>query len=184
MADASEEQRECLLTTYDAGVQLIRDRVSDVSSCLLDEECDPRSISKTPFTNTASEAIPAECSPLEDMIALSKTAFVERAHKHTDCILSTIHPDTRGLDLSCGPSNAEFDAEREEWTQVIVDGEKWGTLCGDGSDYAFYIKWAPEGEALDNLLIGLQGGGFLCQGGGGSPPSSSSSSSQGVGIPP
>ena len=32
-------------------------------------------------------------------------------------------------------------------------------MCGDGSDYAFLVKFAPEGEPLDNILIGLQGGG-------------------------
>ena len=63
------------------------------------------------------------------------------------------------LDLNCGPTNAEFVGVRGEWTQIVVDGDKWGTLCGDGSDYAFHIRLAPEGSPLDRVLIGLQGGG-------------------------
>tara|TARA_B110000503_G_scaffold32105_1_gene52110 strand:- start:6444 stop:6593 length:150 start_codon:yes stop_codon:yes gene_type:complete len=23
-----------------------------------------------------------------------------------------------------------------EWTQSIFDGDKWGTMCGDGNEYA------------------------------------------------
>ena len=42
---------------------------------------------------------------------------------------------------------------------MVVDGEKWGTLCGDGTPYAFQVRLAPEGNPLDRVLIGLQGGG-------------------------
>ena len=36
-----------------------------------------------------------------------------------------------------GPSNAEFGVVRGEWQQIVVDGDKWGIMCGDGSDYVF-----------------------------------------------
>ena len=159
MSEGSAEQKECLLSAYDSSVKLIEDRRTDISACLQEEECDPSSISKASYTNTAFESIPATCSPIDDLIAITKQNLIDKAHMHTDCMLSTIHPDLKGLDLDCGPSNAEFDVEGSDWIQVVVDGAKWGTLCGDGSDYAFYVKWAPQGEALGNLLIGLQGGG-------------------------
>ena len=52
-----------------------------------------------------------------------------------------------------------FQVKRGEWQQIIVNSEKWGTLCGDGTDFAFHVRFAPEGHDLDNVLIGLQGGG-------------------------
>jgi hypothetical protein len=69
------------------------------------------------------------------------------------------HADTGSLGLTCGPSSAEFDAPRGEYVRVVVDGTRWGTMCGDGSDYAFWVRLAPEGERLDRIVIGLQGGG-------------------------
>ena len=72
---------------------------------------------------------------------------------------ATAHNDTSELGLKCGPDYAQFDAPRGEWTQIMVDGDTWGTQCGDGSEYAFHIRLAPEGEPLDRVVIGLQGGG-------------------------
>jgi len=43
--------------------------------------------------------------------------------------------------------------------RIDVDGEQWGTMCGDGSGYSFWVKLAPEGKPLDRVLVGLQGGG-------------------------
>jgi len=49
--------------------------------------------------------------------------------------------------------------ERGEWTQIILDGGKWGTMCGDGTEYAIHIRLAPEGHPLDRVIIAMQGGG-------------------------
>lgn len=158
--EASSEEKECLFSAYDASVQLIQERRAETSQCLLNEECDVNTLSKDGFTNIARESIPSECAPLEELIAIDTDRLIDKAHMHTDCMLATLHNDTQGLDLSCGPSQAEFEAiQEDDWMQVIVDGDKWGTLCGDGGDYAFYIKWAPQGAPIENMLIGLQGGG-------------------------
>ena len=159
ISEVSTEQKECLFNAYDAGVELIENRRAETSACILDPACDPSTLVKETFSNTASQSIPSQCDPLEDLIAIDKDALIDKAHMQVDCMLATIHPDLQDLTLECGPSQSEFDIVREEWTQIVVDGDKWGTLCGDGSAYAFYIKWAPEGEPLENLLIGLQGGG-------------------------
>ncbi|MAA78443.1 MAG: hypothetical protein CL916_04225 [Deltaproteobacteria bacterium] len=157
VSESSSEQKECLFSAYDAGVDLIQRRRSETSACIIDQDCDPSNISETTFIDTASQSISSQCDPFEELIAIDKDALLDKANMQVDCMLATIHPDLEGLD--CGPSQSEFDVVREEWTQIVVDGDKWNTLCGDGSDYAFYIKWAPEGEPLENLLIGLQGGG-------------------------
>jgi len=104
---------------------------------------------------------PVACGALDQLIAVSPATYVERAVHQVDCITATGHADTGSLALSCGPSNVDFDPPRGEYMQVVVDGDKWGTLCGDGSPYAFQVRLAPEGEPLDRLIVGLQGGG-LC----------------------
>ncbi len=92
-------------------------------------------------------------------IAIDLDTYKTRAADQMECLAAVAIPDLDGLTLNCGPSNADFTAPRGEWTQVVVDGEKWGTLCGDGTDYAFQIRLAPEGAPLDRMVIGLQGGG-------------------------
>ena len=42
---------------------------------------------------------------------------------------------------------------------IVLDGEKWGTMCGDGTDYAIHIRLAPDGYPVDNVLVALEGGG-------------------------
>jgi hypothetical protein len=108
--------------------------------------------------NALSE-IEGACDSLTDLIAVDPITYVQRAEQQIDCITATGHADTGSLELACGPSNADFDPPRGEFVQVVVDGDKWGTMCGDGTPYAFQIRLAPEGERLDRIIIGLQGGG-------------------------
>ena len=42
---------------------------------------------------------------------------------------------------------------------IVLDGDKWGTMCGDGTDYAIHIRLAPDGYPVDNVLAALEGGG-------------------------
>ncbi|MEQ9321584.1 MAG: pectin acetylesterase-family hydrolase, partial [Polyangiaceae bacterium] len=103
--------------------------------------------------------IEGDCSDLADLIAVDASMFVERAARQVDCLAAAAHPDPGGVSLRCGPSYAQFDAPRGQWTRVDVDGGRWGTLCGDGSPYAFHVRLAPDGQPLDRVVIGLQGGG-------------------------
>ena len=73
--------------------------------------------------------------------------------------MSTAHGDASVLEPMCGPSNVDEMPARGEWTQIVLDGDKWGTLCGDGSPYAIQVRLAPEGYPVDNILLALGGGG-------------------------
>jgi hypothetical protein len=42
---------------------------------------------------------------------------------------------------------------------VVLDEATWGTRCGDGSAYAFWLKLAPAGAPAERLVVDMQGGG-------------------------
>jgi len=160
-AAASEAERGCLLGAHQAAAGLMGESLALVEGCLLRGRCDEVEAERGRANEAAAEAVAAACSarPLAELIAVNPDVYVERAAHQVDCLTATTYADTAPLALSCGPTNADFTAPRGEWVQVVVDGEKWGTLCGDGSPYAFQVRLAPEGEPLDRIVIGMQGGG-------------------------
>jgi hypothetical protein len=132
-----------------------------IGACLAGDVCDEAALEaeRQALADAASGDVAAACDGLEELIAVDAATYVDRAVQQIDCITATGHADSGPLALTCGPSNVDFEAPRGEWTQVVVDGDKWGTLCGDGSPYAFQVRLAPQGEPLDRVVIGLQGGG-------------------------
>lgn len=158
----------CLRTAHETVSALVNGMLLTANQCLAAGTCDPSALDTD--TEVAAAAAVSEIESacgaggpdedgLEDLIATPSTMYVERAIHQVDCVLATSHTDTAPLTLGCGPSNVDMNPPRGEYQQVIVDGDKWGTLCGDGTDYAFLIRLAPEGEPLDRLIIGLEGGG-------------------------
>jgi len=162
-AEALADQRTCLRTAHEAVSAVVDGALLGANDCLAADECDASALDAATQTAsaTAVSEIETACdsTPLDGLIAVSPATYVGRAMQQVDCMVATAHPDTAPLTLSCGPSNVDMDPPRGEYMQVIVDGDKWGTLCGDGTDYAFQIRLAPEGEPLDRLIIGLEGGG-------------------------
>jgi hypothetical protein len=158
--EVSTEEQVCLQKTHEQGISFVNDSLSDINICL-QESCDVTTLEeqRQDLKDSFQEKIDQDCGNLQDLIAIDSQTYMERLEHQIDCITSTAQVDTQNINLTCGPSNAEFDVVRGEWQQIVVDGNKWGTMCGDGSDYAFLVKFAPEGELLDNILIGLQGGG-------------------------
>ncbi len=158
--ETETENRECLLNIYEEERSFAKASLQAINSCL-EEECTPASLKETrgSISQETNLALLGECSPIEDTIALNSAHLITNLETQVDCLTATAHPDVGEHTLSCGPSNAEFSVKRGEWQQIIVDSDKWGTLCGDGTDFAFHVRFAPEGYDLDNVLIGLQGGG-------------------------
>lgn len=160
-AAASGGDRTCLTAAHQAATKLMTSSLGVIGECLASEACDAAAVGaeRAKLASTAQADVETACSDLAALIAVDAATFVERAARQVDCLSATAHPETAPLDLRCGPENAQFEATRGEWTQVVVDGDEWGTLCSDGSPYAFYVRFAPEGEPLDHLVVGLQGGG-------------------------
>jgi hypothetical protein len=134
-----------------------------INACLSGDSCDASALEaeRATFASEATAEVEEGCGSviLGEVIAVSPAQYIDHAVEQVDCITATTHADTGELSLRCGPSNAEFEMTRGEWVRIRVDGEKWGTMCGDGSGYSFWVKFAPEGEPLDRVLVGLQGGG-------------------------
>jgi hypothetical protein len=158
---ASQEQRDCLQTAHATVSQFFGDSLVAINTCLADDDCDTAALTSAQrdAAATAATDIAAACPALSDIIAVTPTEYVALAQDQIDCTVATVHADTGALALGCGPSNVDVVPARGEWTQVILDGDKWGTMCGDGTEYAVQIRLAPEGYPLDRVMVALQGGG-------------------------
>ncbi len=158
---AHSVQRECLLTAHETVSGYVDDTLAAMNACLAGQTCDASAVVAQAEASAAAAAmtIAGECGALSDLIAVSPQIYVDRASEQMDCILPTVHADVDPFEPRCGPSNVDHEVLRGEWTQLLLDGQKWGTLCGDGSEYAMWIRPAPAGAPLDRVIIGLQGGG-------------------------
>jgi hypothetical protein len=159
--EASEEQQSCLQSAHDTASQFMDEALAAINQCLNGDTCDVTILvaEQEASANTAAASITAACPALEPLISLTPEIYVERAEDQLDCIISTAHEDASSLSPQCGPSNVDVMPARGEWTQLILDREKWGTMCGDGSDYAIQLRLAPEGYPVDRIVMALAGGG-------------------------
>jgi hypothetical protein len=161
-SSTSDTEQACLGEAHRAAATMVSGSLSAVGTCLTGDSCDAETVDteRKSLEDTAVAQIEASCDDsLADLIAVDAATFVARAAHQVDCMTATAHADTSPLTLDCGPTNTDFEPTRGEWVQIVVDGDKWGTLCGDNSPYAFQVRLAPEGGQLDKLIVGLQGGG-------------------------
>ncbi len=160
-ANADADTRECLESARDALTGMVEIAVVDYSVCLGQPGCTESTVNdaRDGVENVTTIEINADCPNLGDWLPTSAAELVARSAQQADCLAITARPEAAELGAHCGPSEVDFDAPRGEWTQVVFEGGEHGTRCGDGSDYAFWIRPAPEGYPLDNVLIGLEGGG-------------------------
>ena len=146
----------CLQAAQEAQVRVATEGLAALHAC--EEICPDLAEDRATLAEEAAASIGAACGDPSLLLALTSSGLVERAALQADCLAAAVLEDTDALGLECGPSYAQFEAPRGEWTQVPVD-PSWGAVCGDGSDYAFWIRPAPEGAPLDRVFVGLQGGG-------------------------
>lgn len=163
-AKAGDADRACLLAAHDAAVSLVDLDLGFLTDCAVAGarcEVDNVPLAREASAAAALAAVEAACvePTLDELIAVTPDVYLARAAHQADCLAAASHADTGLLELSCGPSNAAFDPPRGEYLEVVVDGEEWGTLCGDGSPYRFHVRLAPAGQPLDRVIVGLQGGG-------------------------
>jgi len=159
--NVTDADQDCLADAHAAVSQMFDDSLSAINDCLSDDSCDADALEaerETIADATLSE-VEGACADMSALIAVDPPTYVDRLDHQIDCITATAHTDTAPLELFCGPSNVDFEGVRGEYVRVVVDGDKWGTMCSDGSPYVFHVRLAPEGEPLDRVLIGLQGGG-------------------------
>lgn len=159
---ATSTERACLTEAHTAVSTMVDGSLGAIDECLSGDSCDDATVEaeRSSLAEAAVNQIDAACGEeLAELIAVDAATFVSRASLQVECITATAHADTSPLTLGCGPTNTDFEPTRGEWVQIVVDGDKWGTLCGDGTPYAFQVRLAPEDGQLDKLIVGLQGGG-------------------------
>lgn len=158
-AKADDEARDCLLSAQQISARFTDDSLTIVNECLANDDCSDAPGARESALQTATTAVTEACADLSSLIALQPVTYISRTADQLDCLTATAHENTGSLALTCGPSYVDALPPRGEWTQIILPEDKWGSRCGDGTDYAIQIKPAPEGEPLDRVLIALQGGG-------------------------
>ncbi|MBM4266802.1 MAG: hypothetical protein FJ144_09345 [Deltaproteobacteria bacterium] len=162
-ADASE--RACLESAHTAGADLIDAATSARNACLQSREdggaCDATSAEGEIAAAAASaeSAIESACPNLSSLVAVSAETFVARALAQADCSTAASWGDSSPFALECGPRPEVGTPPRGEYMQVVLDESVWGTRCGDGSPFAFWVRLAPEGAPVENVVVGMQGGG-------------------------
>ena len=160
--NAADADKTCLLAAQSAATTFMDTALQSINECLAADSCDAASVTsaRQAAGDTAIAAIEGACAALSDVIATTPATFIKNTSDHVDCITAAAYADTAPLNLSCGPQNVAHDMPaRGEWKQLILDRNKWGTQCGDGGDYAIQVRLAPEGNPLDKVIVGLQGGG-------------------------
>ena len=164
LADAN---RACLTAAHRSGAQVIDRAYRSAGQCARrarrrgPNACQPTSVDAaiTAAEADAEQATTAACTDLRALIGITPTAFASRAAQQARCMVATAHGHTAPLDLACGPRSVAPVPPRGQWVQVVLDEATWGTRCGDGSSYAFWLRLAPEGAPLEHAIVHLQGGG-------------------------
>ncbi|MEO0324057.1 MAG: pectin acetylesterase-family hydrolase, partial [Myxococcota bacterium] len=158
-ASADVTGRACLSAVHNASIAQLDADVTALAACAAGDGCEGLANARRANANVAEAAIGGACRFLDDLAAVTPDVVAERVALQADCATAAAIDDTAGLGLECGPSHAQFDAPDGEWTFVPVDGDQWGTACGDGSPYGFFVRFPNAGGRLDRLVIALQGGG-------------------------
>jgi hypothetical protein len=165
LATADAALSTCLVKAYGEASKLMQLEAKTYASCLkkahAGKTCD---VAKTLAKITASEAkasakIAAVCPDLATPIGLTVDEYLGRAAGQARCMTAAGHGDMAPLALDCGPRANISTPPRGIWTQVVLDNATWGTKCGDGTDYAFWVKLPASGKPSEKVVIDLQGGG-------------------------
>lgn len=167
----------CLSTVYAESASFIDAAFNLQRDCVLDEgACVPATVNASIDSEAliSQGSIDAACPAgvLELIIGLPPDIMLERARTQTECMVSAAHGETDPLALTCAPSSLPPGVTIVQTqpsgltplapgvaTQLVLDGAVWGTRCGDGSDYAFWVQLAPNGSSAGNMVTHLQGGG-------------------------
>jgi hypothetical protein len=162
-AAADAAGRACLDAAHESGQSLLARGITLRGDCIDPARgpCDPAFFDRylPEGRQMAIDAIEAACPALAELIAVDPERYVERTELQAQCATAIAYPDTTGAPVDCGPREAVATLPRGEWSQVVLDEGVFGTRCGDGSPYAFQVWLAPEGSPVENVVVGMEGGG-------------------------
>jgi hypothetical protein len=165
LAGADAATQACLGTTAKQAVTLVRAAAKAYAGCLRKQRAGGPCLAPLVEADIAAAAgdaegkIGAACTDLAATIGLDPARYVGQATAQARCVAAATHGATAPFALDCGARPAVSVPPRGTWTQVVLDSAQFGTRCGDGSDYAFWIRLAPTGTPLERVAVDLQGGG-------------------------
>ncbi len=167
LASAAAADRTCLENAHKQGASLLRKSFQLRSKCITKRRgggtCDAakteNKISRR-ITKAASR-IAARCTatPIENLVAVDASDFSARADEQGRCMVAVVHGDPTPFSLGCGPRAEVSVPARGQDVQIVLDEAVWGTRCGLGDPYAFWIRLAPQGSPVERIAFHLQGGG-------------------------
>lgn len=162
---AGPANRTCMAEAFRRGARSIRGSFRSHSECVRRHRkgmlCDVTRLEDREQKRAEADArrIGRKCPDLSKLVLLDVDSFLERAYEQARCLVPLAHGATDPLDVQCGP-RADIPVPAPATpTQVVLDSDTWGTRCGDGSPYAFWIRLAPDGSPPENIVIHMQGGG-------------------------
>jgi hypothetical protein len=165
LAGAAPATTTCLATASRATARLVREAFVAQSRCVRKvrrgRSCDPSRVDAEIAQERAraETVVATACPNLRALIGLDVAEYGERALAQARCMVATAHPTPSPLVLDCGPHAPVTVPPRGQWVQIVLDEAGWGTRCGDGSPYAFWLRLAPEGAPIEHVVVDLQGGG-------------------------
>lgn len=168
---ASADDKKCLDGAWKEGQVLLDYAMKQQSTCIRNvgagKTCDTAALDAKIDGREAKSVgkIAGRCpTPLQDLVATDTAVYASRALAQSRCLVATAHGVTTPLTLDCGPRAGIPVPARGTAVQVILPHAIFGSRCGNGSDYAFNMRLAPEGFPVENVVVHMSGGGF-CFGG-------------------
>ncbi len=173
---ANQPSEPCMDAAYTANAAFLDTAFTAQSDCVLDEaNCDPATVATDIAAARAIEAanIDTACpfELLELLVGQTADQSLALAEAQSQCMASAAHGDTAPLTLLCGSGNLPgvtliktqpaglVPLDPGVPTQIMLDEAVWGTKCGDGSPYHFWVEMPPPGASAQNIHAFLQGGG-------------------------
>jgi hypothetical protein len=168
LATGTAQASTCRGAAHSAATRLMRDDLALYNSCLNSDTCDAAQTETTAASlqQRLADEVNDLCGAgaLQGLVAVDAAEFAKRAAVQVRCLTATAHPDSSPLTLDCGPRADLMNAPRGEYVQIVLDSAKYGTRCGDGSDFASRLRLAPEGSPVSDVVVGMQGGGVCITG--------------------
>jgi hypothetical protein len=165
LVGATAEAKSCLDDAFAASAAFLKSSYRTQRSCIRKAHgggtCDVgATTAQVAFLESkAAGKVEAACPDLAGLLKITPTEYLRRAARQAACLVASAHGDGGPLSLGCGPRPEVVVPARGQWVKVTLDEATWGTRCGDGSDYAFWLRLAPAGQPAWRVVTDMQGGG-------------------------
>ncbi|MEM7137332.1 MAG: pectin acetylesterase-family hydrolase [Myxococcota bacterium] len=166
---------DCMDTAYDESASFLDVAYHAQKECVLGATCDLATTEATISTakGMSIAAIDAACTStaLETLVGLTAGQALDRVRTQSECMVAAAHGNTEPLALRCAPGNLDGVTAVQTNppgaqafgpgipTQVMLEEAAWGTRCGDGSPYYFWVEMPPVGQPTTNIHMYAKGGG-------------------------